>query len=94
MFEKLAEDGWVDVARAIVTTDTTIKISSKEILKSASIFLFSPDILRIHFCNKKIGITSIGAPIKAMTVHFQSTYNATAIKETRAIPSFITVINI
>ena len=31
LFEKLAEDGWVDVARAIVTTDTTIKISSAEI---------------------------------------------------------------
>ncbi len=31
LFEKLAEDGWVDVARAIVTTDTTIKISSQEI---------------------------------------------------------------
>ena len=31
LFEKLAEDGWVDVARAIVTTDTTIKISSTEI---------------------------------------------------------------
>ncbi|MFL2504317.1 MAG: bifunctional glutamate N-acetyltransferase/amino-acid acetyltransferase ArgJ [Candidatus Azotimanducaceae bacterium] len=31
LFEKLALDGWVDVARAIVTTDTTIKISSQEI---------------------------------------------------------------
>ena len=31
LFEKLAEDGWVNVARAIVTTDTTIKISSTEI---------------------------------------------------------------
>ena len=31
LFEKLAADGWVDVARAIVTTDTTIKISSHEI---------------------------------------------------------------
>ena len=31
LFEKLAADGWVDVARAIVTTDTTIKISSQEI---------------------------------------------------------------
>ena len=31
LFKKLAEDGWVDVARAIVTTDTTIKISSTEI---------------------------------------------------------------
>ena len=31
LFEKLAEDGWVDLARAIVTTDTTIKISSTEI---------------------------------------------------------------
>ena len=31
LFEKLAEDGWVNVARAIVTTDTTIKISSAEI---------------------------------------------------------------
>ena len=31
LFEKLAEDGWVDVARAIVTTDTTIKISSTKI---------------------------------------------------------------
>ena len=74
--------------------DIPWKISSKEILKSASIFLFSPDILRIHFCNKKIGITSIGAPIKAITVHFQSTYKATATNETRAIPSFTKVIKI
>ena len=31
LFEKLSDDGWADVALAIVTTDTTIKIASREI---------------------------------------------------------------
>ncbi len=31
LFDKLAEDGWADVALAIITTDTAIKISSVDI---------------------------------------------------------------
>ena len=31
LFQRLAGDGWTDVARAIITTDTTTKISAKEV---------------------------------------------------------------
>ena len=31
LFKKLAGDGWTDVARAIITTDTTTKISAREV---------------------------------------------------------------
>ena len=31
LFKKLAGDNWTDVARAIITTDTTVKISAREV---------------------------------------------------------------
>ena len=31
LFQNLTGDGWIDVARAIITTDTTAKISATEV---------------------------------------------------------------
>ena len=31
LFQNLTGDGWIDVARAIITTDTTAKISAREV---------------------------------------------------------------
>ena len=41
-----------------------------------------------------MGIINIGAPIKAISVHFQSIYSVTTIRDIRAMPSFTKVINI